>query len=66
MKEKEPIMIVLAVIPREASTIEDTQIHTKRSLMEVERFLFLLMATMTILLRLIPKHPNNNSSNIHT
>ena len=59
-------MMIFTEIPRVASKIDETQIHTNRSLMEVDSFLLLLTATMTRILRLVPVIPIRMSRDMNT
>ena len=49
--------MILTEIPRVASIMDETQIQTKRWLMDVASFLFLLTATITRMFRKTPVTP---------
>ena len=46
--------------------LDEKQIQTRRSLIEVERFLFLLTALITRMLRPSPRHPSRSRRKMNT
>ena len=60
------MMSILAAMPREASMLDEKQIQTRRSMIELDSFLFLLTAMITRVLRPSPRHPSSSSRKINT